>query len=230
VLAASIGHEVSQPLTAIMMNAKTCLRWLASEAPDMGEIRAALQDVIDAGKRADEVIRRNGELFRHRAVETTPVDVNTVIREAEILTRGHLQHSHVALETHLAGGLPAVLGDRVELQQVLLNLIFNATDAMASVDPRSRRLRIESQLMDKGGVQVAVRDAGVGLSETDMRRIFTPSYTTKPDGTGVGLSICRSIIEAHGGRVWAVPNDDAGATFCFTLPVPGVPPTLPLVT
>ena len=195
--AASISHEVSQPLTAIVMNAKTCLLWLASDYPDLAEIRAALLDVAASGKRADEIIRRNRELFQHRAVEKVPVDINTVIRDVAVLTRSHLQHTQVALETDLASGLPSILGDRLELQQVLLNLIRNATDAMASVDPSSRRLRIESRLTDNTAVQVTVSDAGIGLSGVDLTRMFTPSYTTKADGTGVGLSICRSIIEAH---------------------------------
>ena len=216
--AASIAHEVSQPLTAIVMNAKTCLRWAASESPDMSEIRAALLDIVESGKRADEVIRRNRELFQHQAVETAPVDVNAVIQDVAVLTRNHLQRSQVTLETDLAGNLPPLLGDRVQLQQVLLNLILNAVDAMASVDPSSRRLRIESRLAN-AVVQVAVCDAGVGLSGVDVKRMFTPSYTTKPRGTGVGLSICRSIVEAHGGRVWAVQNDGGGATFSFTVPL-----------
>jgi PAS domain S-box-containing protein len=229
--AASIAHEVSQPLTAIVMNAKTCLRWLASDAPDVPEIRAALNDVVESGKRADEIIRRNRELFQHHAVEKLPVDINSVIREVAVFTRSHLQHSHVALEIDLASALPTVLGDRVELQQVLLNLIRNATDAMASLDPSSRRLKIETRLTDKAAVQVTVSDSGIGLGGVDLKRMFTSSYTTKADGTGVGLSVCRSIVEAHGGRLWAVQNDQRGATFSFMVPVPSpAEPTSPAAT
>jgi PAS domain S-box-containing protein len=217
--AASIAHEVSQPLTAIVMNAKTCLRWLAAPSPDVNEIRAALWDVVDAGKRADEVIRRNRELFRHHTVSKAQLDVNQVIRETGVLAATRLHSSEVVLATKLAPSLPRIFADRVELQQVLLNLIMNGIDAMEGVDPGSRRIEIDSSLLNGGVVRVSVRDNGVGLAGVDMTRLFAPSYTTKANGTGVGLSISRSIVEAHGGHLWAEQNPDRGATFAFTLPV-----------
>ncbi|MGH9254099.1 MAG: PAS domain-containing protein [Vicinamibacterales bacterium] len=217
--AASVAHEVRQPLTAILMNAKACLRWFASGTPDLTEIQAALWDVVDASRRADEVIRRNHELFRHHAVQKAPFDINGIIRDVAVLARTRLQGSQVMLVTSPAASLPAVEGDRIELQQVLLNLVANAIDAMENSDPASRRIEIISSLAPAGMVEVSVTDRGVGLDGVDMQRMFTPSYTTKADGTGVGLSISRSIVEAHGGRLWAEQNSDRGATFFFTVPV-----------
>jgi PAS domain S-box-containing protein len=229
--AASIAHEVRQPLTAILMNAKTCMRWLATANPDMSEVRATLSDVVESSKRADEVIRRNQELFRHHAVERAPVDVNAAIRDVALLARTRLHASEVALETTLAIDLPAVLADRVQLQQVLLNLIVNGIEAMETVDPHARRLKIASQLMEGALILVEVRDNGIGLSTVDVKRMFAPSYTTKASGTGVGLSICRSIVEAHGGRIWAGENGGGGATFSFSLPaVSEAAGTSPLTT
>ena len=217
--ATSIAHEVRQPLTAILINAKTCLRWLAGGKPDLTEVQAALWDVVDASRRADEVIRRNRELFRHHAVQKAPLDINWIIREVTLLARTRLQVNHVALATSLAARLPAVSGDRVELQQVLLNLVANAIDAMEAVEPALRRIEIASSLGTEGMVVVSVSDCGVGLDGVDVQQIFLGSYTTKADGTGVGLSISRSIVEAHGGKLWAAPNPGRGATFYFTIPV-----------
>jgi PAS domain S-box-containing protein len=216
--AASIAHEVRQPLAAILMNAKTCIMWLSSARPDLAEIRAALGDIVDAGNQADEVIERNRELFRHHTVQKAPLEINSVIREVSVLARARLQSSQVVVASSLALDLPTINADRVELQQVLLNLIANAIDAMEVVDPGTRRLEIVSALAHDG-VKVSVRDNGVGLEDVDMKRIFTPTYTTKSEGTGVGLSISRSILEAHGGRLWAEQNSSGGATFSFTLPV-----------
>jgi PAS domain S-box-containing protein len=216
--AASIAHEVRQPLTAILMNANTSLRWLRSTSPNISEIGAALSDIVDAGKRADEVILRNRELFRHHTVEKVPLDINAIILEVAVLARTRLQNSRVTLDTTLAIGVPPVMGDRVELQQVLLNLILNGIDAMDPIDPSSRQLTIISAIVPDAGVRVSVRDAGVGLAGVDLQRMFTTSYTTKPTGSGIGLSISRLIVEAHGGRIWAEQNDDSGATVSFTIP------------
>ena len=217
--ATSIAHEVRQPLTAILANARACLRWLANGSPDLSELRSALWDVVDASRRADDVIRRNRELFTHHTVQKAPLDINWIIREVALLARTRLQGNQVALAPSLAAELPAVYGDRVELQQVLLNLVANAIDAMESVDPRSRRIELGTSLAVEGMVQVSVSDRGVGLEGVDMQRIFMGAYTTKVEGTGVGLSISRSIVEAHGGRLWAEQNPDRGATFFFTVPV-----------
>jgi signal transduction histidine kinase len=217
--AASIAHEIRQPLTGILMNAKTCLRWLGGPSPDMAEVRAALADVVEAGQRANEIIRRNRELFKLHMVQKTTLDLNDVIREVEALASSRLQAAHVTLVTSMAPDAPPVHGDRVELQQVLLNLIGNSIDAMEPVDPGSRRIEVSSAVTPGGILKVSVRDTGVGLEGVDRERMFALSYTTKPSGSGVGLSISRSIVEAHGGQLWAEDDDGSGATFSFTLPV-----------
>lgn len=217
--AASIGHEVRQPLTAVLLNARTSLRWLNERAPDLSQVRAALLDIVDAGQRADDVISRNRELFRHQRVQKGPIDLNEVVRETAVLARQRLQTNHVTLVTSLADGLPPADGDRVELQQVLLNLTTNAIDAMEFVQPDRRRIAITTSLARDGVLQVAVSDTGVGLAGVDTQQMFTISYTTKSRGSGVGLSISRAIVDAHGGELWAEQNDGEGATFYFTIPV-----------
>jgi signal transduction histidine kinase len=217
--AGSIAHEIRQPLTGILVNATTCLRWLGSSTPDLSEVRAALSDVVEAGQRANEIIRRNRELFRHHTVHMILLDLNSIIRDVESLARSRLQSGNVTLITSVGADVPAVYGDRVELQQVLLNLIGNSIEAMEDVDVDSRCIEISSSLAADGSVKVSVRDSGVGLVGVDRERMFALAYTTKPSGSGVGLSISRSIVEAHGGRLWAEENVPHGATFCFTLPV-----------
>ncbi len=217
--AASIAHEIRQPLTGILVNAKTCLRWLSGSQPDLSEVRDALLDVVEAGQRANEIIRRNRELFKHHTVQMTALDLNSVIREVEELARSRLQTAHVTLITSVTPDVPAVYGDRVELQQVLLNLIGNSIDAMENIEWNVRRIEVSSSLSLEGSVMVSVRDNGVGLAGVDRERMFALAYTTKASGSGVGLSISRSIIEAHGGQLWAEQNADRGATFWFTLPV-----------
>lgn len=216
--AASIAHEVSQPLTAILANAQACLRWLRG-APPGDDLRDALVEIADAARLANDVMVRNRELFRRGTVEKQPLGINDVVRDVAALARVRLHHSDVRLETTLDEGLPAVLGDRIELQQVLLNLLLNSIEAMESVDSRSRRLHVRTHRASEEHVQVTVRDTGIGLAGVDVDRMFTAFYTTKPGGTGIGLSISRSIVEAHGGRFWAQPGDSQGATFCFTVPV-----------
>jgi PAS domain S-box-containing protein len=216
--AASVAHEVRQPLTAITLNVQACLRWLKDPAPDLTELRLALDDVLDASRRADQVIQRNRELFRMRSVRREPLDINAVIRDIALLAAPRLDKSETRLSTTLAFDLPIAMGDRIELGQVLLNLISNSIDATEHLPPQQRRVRITTVESADGGVQVSVTDNGVGLEGVDIDRLFTLSYTTKADGTGVGLSLCRSIIVAHGGRIWATPNADAGATFWFTVP------------
>jgi PAS domain S-box-containing protein len=216
--AASIAHEMSQPLGAVLMNASACLRWIRRTPPPAGDIRAALVEMVDDCKRARELMRRNRELFQHHTVEKLPLDINRVVHDVAGIARTRAQHSHVTLETTLDEDLPAVLGDRLELQQVILNLLQNALDAVEPVDPQQRRIHIRSSLESADMVRIEVEDTGVGLDQVDIARIFTPLYTTKPSGTGVGLSISRSIVEAHDGRLWAEPNDGPGACFVFTLP------------
>jgi len=216
--AASIAHEVRQPLTAIIINARICLRWLSAAEPDLEEVKAGLLDVVTASQRAEEVIKRNRELFRHHKIEAAAVDINTVIGEAAALVNARLRYNEIDLVLSLGDGLPPVTGDRIELQQVLLNLIANAIDAMERVAPDSRRIEISSSSTSGPFVQVTVRDQGTGLGGVDIERMFTLSYTTKEAGTGVGLSVSRSIVEAHGGKLWAEQGSGGGATFCFTIP------------
>jgi PAS domain S-box-containing protein len=213
--AASIAHEVRQPLTAIISSARAAMRFLGNGAT--AEAEEALSYVLDASKRADAVIERNRELFRNRRVQKELLDCNAVVGEAMAMARPTLQAGLVSAVTALADHLPAIEGDRIELQQVLLNLIVNAIEAMESVDAADRRLEISTALSPSGEVQVSVSDRGVGLAAVDLQRLFTLSYTTKTGGTGVGLSISRSIIEAHGGRLWA-ERRTRGATFSFTVP------------
>jgi PAS domain S-box-containing protein len=224
--AAAIGHEARQPLQAIILNAQSCLFRLEASPPDLIEVRAGLRDVMDSACRAGEVIQRNRELFRNQSVQTAALNINDVIADAIALARPRLTERHITLATALGDDVPAVSGDRIELQQVILNLLANAIDAMDGVEPRSRRLNLASSRVGDG-VKVTIADTGVGLRDVDVERMFSLSYTTKANGTGVGLSISRSIIEAHGGRVWAEPASCDGATFCFTVPRAGVAPSVP---
>src|SRR5262245_46775345 len=214
--AASIAHEVRQPLTAILSSARASLRFLSSGSTT--EAREALSYVIDAGKRADEVIERNRELFRSHTVRKEPLDINRVVLDATAMASPRIESGRVSLITSLAEGLPTVGGDPIQLHHVLLNLIGNAIDAMDTTDPAARRLEITTALASSGTVQVSVRDNGVGFDPADIPKMFTLSYTTKAAGTGVGLSISRSIVEAHGGQLWAEQNPTRGATFSFTVP------------
>ena len=220
--AASISHEVRQPLTSIIMSARACLEWLSRPNSDLVEIRAALLDVVDSSKRADELIQRNRELFRQHTVQKERLDINAVVGDVLALARSQLRSSDVTLVTSLASHLPAIIGDRIELQQVLLNLIVNGIDATEHIESGSRRIEIATSLSRKRFVKVSVGDNGVGFAGVDLQRMFSLSYTTKTDGTGIGLSLSRSIVEAHGGELWAEQNPGAGATFSFAIPIDAV--------
>jgi PAS domain S-box-containing protein len=217
-LTASIAHEVNQPLAGVTTNANAGLRWLAREPPDLEEARACLQRIIRDGQRAGEVIARMRAFARKAAPQTARLALNDVIAEVLALVDGELRRHGVALHTDLAADLPPVRADRVQLQQVLLNLLLNGIEAMRGVTERPRALVVRSRKDGAEGVLVAVQDAGTGIAPQDLERVFTPFYTTKPAGLGLGLAISRSIIEAHGGRLWATSNDGPGATFQFTLP------------
>jgi PAS domain S-box-containing protein len=219
--AASVSHEVSQPLTAIVANAKACQTSLEKSRVDVHDIRAALGEIVQAGERASGIIRRNRELFRRKHIERTPTQINEVIRRAVAYARQRLDGAEVSLEMQLGSGLPVIGADALALEQVLVNLITNGVEAMAVTDPRLRRVLITSRHAGGAAVEVAVRDAGVGLAGVDAGRLFAPSYTTKVDGTGFGLSISRSVIEAHGGHIRGAQNDGPGATFSFTIPIDG---------
>ncbi|MBO0726756.1 MAG: PAS domain-containing protein [Blastocatellia bacterium] len=216
-LAASIAHEVNQPLSAIVNNGSACLRWLDCAAPNLDEARAAARRVIRDGSRAGEVITRIRALLRKTDAEKSRLDINQTIREVVTLTRNEAAGKGVSLRMELAAGLPLVLGDRVQLQQVILNLIMNGIEAISSGPCRSRELVISSRQHGSDSALVAVRDSGVGLDGQDLEKIFDAFYTTKSQGLGMGLAISRSIVEDHGGRLWAAPNDGPGATFQFTL-------------
>jgi PAS domain S-box-containing protein len=217
-ITASIAHEVNQPLAAVVMNGNACRRWLAADPPDLEEAREAAQRVVKDGVRAGEVLARIRALVRRGETERNALDVNDVIREAIGFTRTELDRERVAIRTELSEGLPAVLGDRVQLQQVLVNLILNARDAMAEVDETSAELTVGSRREASGGVLVEVKDRGRGIDQAQAERIFEAFFSTKPAGLGMGLSVSRSIVEMHGGRIWATPNDGPGATMRFTIP------------
>jgi PAS domain S-box-containing protein len=217
-LSASIAHEVSQPLVGIVTNGDASLRWLEREIPDVDEAARAVKRIISDAERASNVIRRIRDLAKNAAPEMAQLNINEVIEDAIALVR-HQAFSHrTALRLELASGLPEVLGDRIQLQQVIINLVMNGVEAMAAVSDRPRDVVIRSQTGEPSHVLVAVRDAGVGLNRNSADRLFSPFYTTKPGSMGMGLSICRSIVEAHGGRVWATSNTGSGATIQFTVP------------
>jgi len=218
-LAASIAHEVNQPLAAVVANAEACLRWLDRETPDLEEARRSVRWIMDDGNRASEVIRRVRALANKTEIEKVPLDVNDLVSEVIALVQRELISHRVTLRTELVPALPMILGDRVQLQQVIINLVMNGAEAMQSVTDRPRELVIRSRQDETRQVLVDVTDCGVGISDENADRLFNPFFTTKSSGMGMGLSICRSIMEAHGGRLSASGNEGPGATFQFTLPV-----------
>jgi PAS domain S-box-containing protein len=218
-LTASIAHEVNQPLAAVVANAEACLRWLDRGTPDLDAARRSVKWVIDDGNRASEVIRRVRALAKKTSLEKVPLDVSDVAGETIALVQRDLINHRVSLRTEFAPALPTILGDRVQLQQVIINLVMNGVEAMQAVTDRPRELVIRSRQVEKQNVLVSVTDCGVGISAENADRLFNAFFTTKASGMGMGLSICRSIIEAHGGRLWATANAPHGATVQFILPV-----------
>jgi PAS domain S-box-containing protein len=217
-LTASIAHEVNQPLLGIITNAGTCLRMLAADPPNVDGARETARRTIRDGNRASDVITRLRALFSKKDVANEPVDLNEAAREVIALLRSELQRSRVILRTELADDLPPVTGDRVQLQQVILNLLRNASDAMSGVDDRLRKLVIRTERDEDDRVRLTVQDTGVGFEPQAVGRLFDSFYTTKNGGMGIGLSVSRSIIESHRGHLWAAPNDGPGATFSFSIP------------
>jgi C4-dicarboxylate-specific signal transduction histidine kinase len=215
--AASIAHEVSQPLAAVVTNAEACLRWLAGSAPNVEKACEAVGRVVRDGKRAAEVIAQIRALCRKSGIKRQRLDMNAAIEEVLALAQGEARTKRVALRTDLATRLPAVLGDRVQLQQVVLNLIMNGLEAMSSVQDRPRELVIRTQEGEDDRVVVTVQDTGIGLDPKITEQMFDAFYTTKGEGMGMGLSISRSIVQDHGGRLWVTTNEGPGATFQFTL-------------
>src|SRR6516225_2003874 len=216
--AASIAHEVNQPLMAIVTNAETCLRWLENDRSDLDEARQAAQRIVSNGHRAAAILRSIHGLARKSEPEMTQFNINDAISDVLTLARGELQRHDILLETDFSAGVQPIMGDRVQLQQVILNLIRNGVEAMSTVTLRRRVLQVSSQIDERGDVVIAVTDTGTGLDPTKKERIFDAFFTTKPEGMGLGLSICRSIVETHGGRLWASPNLTQGSTFQFTVP------------
>ena len=217
-LTASIAHEVNQPLSGIMTNAGTCLRMLAADPPDVdGACETARRTIRDA-HRASDVIARLRALFTGKELTTESMDLNDATREVIALSTSDLQRHRVMLRAELPDDLPLVTANRVQLQQVILNLLRNASDAMAGVDDGPRQLVIRTERDEGDRVRLTVQDVGVGLEAHVMDKLFQAFYTTKSSGMGIGLSVSRSIIEKHGGRLWGEPNDGPGATFAFSIP------------
>ncbi len=238
-LTASIAHEVSQPLAAMSTNASASLRWLAGDSPNLAEAHEAVRRIVRDGKRASDVIARIRALFKKTPAANELVDIKEIIQEVLAITQVELQRNRVSLRTECAEDLPMAIGDKIQLQQVILNLVINAIEAMSGVSDGPRELCVSSQrvsdIPDEAGtnaveantltesasasVLVGIRDSGPGLDSTQWRRVFETYYTTKPQGMGMGLAISRSIIQDHGGRLWATANAPRGAVFQFTLPL-----------
>jgi len=217
-MAAAIAHETNQPLAAIITEGESCLRWLARSPPNLAEVHDAVTSMIGDANRASDVIKRIRTVLNKGAPALAPLNIDEVIREVLALMRGFLESHHVALRVELSAGDRPVIGDRVLLQQVMQNLIMNAVEAMIPVTDRPRVLLVRTQREGSNGVQVAVEDAGIGLDGRDGDRIFNAFFTRKTDGMGMGLSISRSIVEAHGGHIWAIAASPHGALLQFTLP------------
>jgi len=227
VFTASIAHEVNQPLSGIITNASTCLRMLAADPPNVDGARETARRTIRDGRRAADVITRLRAIFGKKEPITEPVDLNEATREVIALTESELNRNLVLVRTELAEDLPLAIGDRVQLQQVILNLLLNASDAMSMVHDRPRQLLISSTRDDADQVCLSIEDTGVGVDPERVEQLFEAFYTTKPEGMGMGLSISRSIIESHNGRLWAAANEGPGTTFSFSIPSgsPSVPGT-----
>jgi C4-dicarboxylate-specific signal transduction histidine kinase len=217
-LAASIAHEVNQPLSGIITNAGTCLRMLDANPPNVEGARETARRTMRDGNRASDVVTRLRALFRKKEFTLEPLDLNEATREVIALSSSDLQRNRVVVQSEFADDLPRITGDRVQLQQVLLNLLRNGADAMVDVHDRPRELVIRTARDIGDGVRVSVRDAGEGFDRQHTEKLFDPFFTTKRDGMGIGLSVSRSIVERHHGRLWAEPNDGPGATFGFSIP------------
>jgi signal transduction histidine kinase len=216
-LAASIAHEISQPLSAIVANGQACTQWLSAEPPHLTNARVSAERIVRDGKDAGDVVRRIRALFKKSALTMVDLDINDVVAEVLRLIRTEVIRNRITVETDLEKRLPFVQGDRVQLQQVIFNLLLNGIEAMEAVNDRPRELRICSKLRDQDAIVIEIRDHGTGLA--DAEKAFEAFYTTKEKGMGMGLAICRSIVEAHGGHLGVTPSQGPGTTFFFTLPL-----------
>jgi C4-dicarboxylate-specific signal transduction histidine kinase len=216
-LTASLAHEVNQPIAAAVTSANSCIRWLTADVPNLDKARAAAERIVKDGTRAAEIISRIRLLFQKGTRQLELVDVNEVIEQMIVLLRGEATRYSISVRTELAADLPRIMGDRVQLQQVMMNLMINSIDAMKAVEG-TRELTIKSQRAENEQLLLSVSDTGVGLPPQQPEQIFNAFFTTKPHGTGMGLRICRSIVESHGGRLWAASNSPRGANFYLTLP------------
>jgi C4-dicarboxylate-specific signal transduction histidine kinase len=217
-ISATIAHEVNQPLAAIVANGQACLRFLGREKPDLKDVRGAVEWIVKDGNRAGEVIRRVRGLMKKAASDKLPLDVNDLVNEVAALLRRELAAQRVIPQLELAPSVPPIVGDRVQLQQVIINLVMNGAEAMQAITDRLPRLVVRTYQDETHRVVVAVEDCGPGVAGENTDRVFDPFFSTKPGGLGMGLSICRSIVEAHGGRLWSSANAGPGATFQFALP------------
>ncbi len=217
-MAAAIAHEINQPLAAISMNAATSLRYLHREQVDVEEAKSAVSRIARDVARATDVVKRLRDLFTKPGGTKAPVNMNEAIHEVVALTRSQVQRNGAAIRTDLCDEIPSVMGDRVQLQQVIVNLVVNAAEAMKDVQDRPREILVRT-LRESDGVRIEVRDAGIGVAPEQRESIFTAFRTTKPGGMGMGLSICKTIVERHGGRLCVLSNEGPGSTFHFSIPV-----------
>ncbi len=217
-LTASIAHEVNQPLTAVVNSGNACLEWLRAQPPNLDEARQAAETVVQSGTRAGAVMSRIRALFQQRAPSKDWFDINEAIHELVVLLQQEAANHRITIRTELSADLPLIRGDKVQLQQVVLNLMMNGIDAMRDMREHSKEIRIVSRKENSSGIRVVVEDSGVGISPETAEKIFEPFFTTKPEGIGMGLSISRSIVESHEGRLWATPRPAGGAIFQFTIP------------
>ncbi|WP_051355451.1 sensor histidine kinase [Mesorhizobium erdmanii] len=217
----SIAHEINQPLAGILANANTCIRMLAANPPNLEGVAETVRRTIRDADRASKIIKRLRTMLSKKESFAEEVDLNIAVKEVIALSSAELQTAGALLHTDFTDNLPVVDADRVQLQQVILNLLLNAAEAMAGVDDRPRKLVVKSGADGEGNVAISIRDSGTGIDPSDTEKLFETFYTTKPNGMGIGLSVCRSIIEGHHGRIWATANDGHGATFHFSIPVHG---------
>jgi C4-dicarboxylate-specific signal transduction histidine kinase len=217
-LTAAIAHEVNQPIAGAVTNAEAALNWLAAEPPDLREVHQALGAVVEDGKRASEIIARIRGMLANTPPRRERLNINAVIVEVIRLMRSEIQRNRVSLQTSLSNELPGIVGDRIQLQQVVLNLMLNAVEAISDKGQQPRELFISTEKQDASSILVTVRDSGAGLDLSSLDQVFQPFHTSKSGSIGVGLSICRSIVEAHGGRIWASASGGGGASFHFSLP------------